>query len=118
MDPPTDSSQRMKVRRVADLHDIAFVNSQKRPCGFRQGDLVVAQYVALDLQERRMNVPAAGRDKDLRPRGEAFGAADVAVGSHDDEHIVLSMQPEPSGTERRKRRFRFGNPLHRSKPSP
>src|SRR3546814_9602179 len=53
------------------------------------------QAITFDLIEQRPHLAIASREQHLRTPGQSFGLADMAIGAHDYDRLVLAVQAEP-----------------------
>lgn len=95
-----------------------YLDAEKRPSGFGQGDLVRLQHVAFDLEQRRLNGIPTGAEQDLGAGREALRATHMTVGTHDHDRFVLGVQPQTPGTQQRQRSTPLLHVIHSSNVSP
>jgi hypothetical protein len=84
---------------MGDPDLVAFRDAKKVPGGFGQSDLVEAQHgFTVDLKKSRLDLALAIGHENLRARSKSLGPADVTVGTHDYDRLMLAMQPETAYT--------------------
>jgi hypothetical protein len=84
---------------MGDPDLVAFRDAKKVPGSFRQPDLIESQHrFAFDLKKSRLDLAPAIGHENLRARSKSLGPADVTVGTHDYDRLVLAMQPEAAYT--------------------
>ena len=86
-------------RRMADRDGVARLELQFGPGIFGKPDLALAQHVGGDDIERGDDGLAAMRHQHAVLRGEAFRAADMAVGAHIDMGLVQRFDAHAPGGE-------------------
>ena len=85
---------------MGDLYLRALGEVQPLPGGFGEPNLVETQLVlAIYLEQGRLQYPSAARDEHLRAGGEPFRATNMTIRAHDDDWLVLRMQPQAPNTE-------------------
>ena len=96
--------ERFQSGRMRHLDFIAIGSAQQRPRRLRHADLVKRKHpLALDLKQGRVDMPLAMSHQHLRAGRQSFGPANVAIRTHDDNHLMLAMEPQPSNTVARPR---------------
>ena len=97
VDAAAHAGQRFERRGMRHADSVTHLDAQQGPGRLGQGDLVERNQVfAFDLEKRGLDFPPACGDEDLRARGKAFRTADMAVGAHDDDWLMLRVQAKPS----------------------
>ncbi len=79
---------------------VALLRTKRAPRRFRQSGFVAPQQVAHDVVKGRHNGSALMRNPDAGMCPETFRAADVAVGAHVDDRLLMRVDPKPPQTQR------------------
>ena len=103
IDASSHVCQGVQARRMGDLDGRALRDAQAFPRGLGQRRLAGRHQIAIGLIKHRQDLSPPRREQDLGAGAQTFGAADMAIGSHDRDRLVLGMQAQAPGAQGRRR---------------
>ena len=85
------------------LDDDPFARAEQSPCSFRQARLFPRQQVSPDDVQCRQQAFAIDRNANPRACRKAFRLADMAIGAHIDDVLLIGVDTEPAQRQSRRR---------------
>ncbi len=98
---PSHVSKRVKRRRMTDGYVFTIGYGQAFPRRLGQPRFIDSQPIVLDLVERCDHAPITSGQEHASARGQPFGLADVTIGAHQNDRVVLREKLEALGHKMR-----------------